>query len=157
MRKRIITPVEKQNVDCEFQWLDIENIAIVEITSEDAQFPIESALLPAQERGWQASTAGEQTVKIVFDTPQDIHMIRLIFTEFELERTQEYALSYSLDNDKSYQEIVRQQWTFSPNGSTTQSEEHQVDLQGVNILKLIINPDLNNNNAFASMKTLRLR
>jgi outer membrane receptor protein involved in Fe transport len=37
-------------------------------------------------------------------------------------------------------EIVRQQWNFSPAGSTTEIEDYAVDLDGVSVLELAIQP-----------------
>ena len=50
-------------------------------------------------------------------------------------RTQEFTLRYSRDNGQSFHEIVRQQWNFSPHGSTTELEEYQVDLSEVTTLE----------------------
>jgi hypothetical protein len=38
-------------------------------------------------------------------------------------------------------EVVRQQWNFSPDGSTSESEDYIVDLTAVSILELTIDPD----------------
>jgi hypothetical protein len=46
MRKRIITSVQQETSPPELEWLDLDMLAEVEITSEDAAHPIESALLP---------------------------------------------------------------------------------------------------------------
>ena len=156
MRKRIVNPVPLQSVDSKHQWLNLEKLATVEITSEDNQFPIESALLLSNASGWRASESGKQSIRLIFDTPQKIRQIRLNFEEYEVERTHEYVLRCSSDNGKSFQEIVRQQWNFSPRGSTREVEDYQVDLGEVTILELSITPNINNNNAFASMKMLRV-
>ncbi|PQP34590.1 carbohydrate-binding protein, partial [Desulfobacteraceae bacterium SEEP-SAG9] len=44
MRKRIITPVQQETASPDLEWLNMEGLAEVEITSEDAAHPIESAL-----------------------------------------------------------------------------------------------------------------
>ena len=156
MRKRIINPIQKQNVYSDQERLDIEKSAVVEVTSEDDAFPIESALLPGKVSGWRASGTGEQTIRLLFDNPQRLQRIRLNFEELEIERTQEYVLSWSPDGGQSYQEIIRQQWNFSPKGATSEIEDHQVELPAVTILELSINPDISENNAFASLERLRL-
>jgi len=156
MRKRIIDSNENQKVDSDHNWLDIEKIAIVEVTSEEEAFPIESALLLGKVSGWRASVQGKQVIRLVFDNPQKIQWIRLKFEELETERTQEYVLRWSADGDQSYQEIVRQQWNFSPEGAISQIEDYQVELPAVSILELAINPEITAGNAFASLKELRL-
>ena len=155
MRKRIINSVQ-QNVDSDHKWLDIEKIAVVEVTSEDDAFPIEFALLPGNVSGWRASDTGKQTIRLLFDNPQRLQRIRLKFEELEIERTQEYVLSWSSDGGQSFHEIIRQQWNFSPKGATSEIEDYQVELPAVTILELSINPDISENNAFASLEQLRL-
>jgi hypothetical protein len=156
MRKRIVNSVPQQNVDSDHKWLDIEKLAVVEVTSEDNEFPIESALLPGKVSGWRASDPGEQIIRLLFDNPQRLQWVRLNFEELEIERTQEYVLRWSPDGGQSYQEIIRQQWNFSPEGATSEVEDYQVELPAVTILELNINPDISEKNAFASIEELRL-
>jgi len=156
MRKRIVNPVHEQNVYSDQNWLDIEKLAVAEVTSEDDAYPIESALLPGNDSGWRASSPGEQMIRLLFDNPQRIQWIRLNFEELDIERTQEYVLRWSPDGGHSYQEIVRQQWNFSPEGATSEVEEYQVELPAVTILELSVNPDISEKNTFASLEELRL-
>ena len=156
MRKRIINPVQEQNVYSDQNWLDIEKLAVAEVTSEDGAYPIESALLSGNDSGWRASSPGKQMIRLLFDNPQGLQWIRLNFEELDIERTQEYVLRWSPDGGQSYQEIIRQQWNFSPEGATSEIEDYQVALPAVTILELSINPDISKRNAFASLKELRL-
>jgi hypothetical protein len=156
MRKRIIDSVDEQKISSDHEWLDIEKIAVVEVTSEDEAFPVESALLPGKGSGWRASGQGKQTIRLVFDNPQKLQWIRLKFEELEIERTQEYVLRWSPDGGQSYQEIVRQQWNFNPEDTTCEVEDYQVDLPAVTILELSINPDISDSNSFATLKELRI-
>ena len=156
MRKRIINPVQEQNVYSDQNWLDIEKLAVAEVTSEDGAYPIESALLSGNDSGWRASSPGKQMIRLLFDNPQGLQWIRLNFEELDIERTQEYVLRWSPDGGQSYQEIIRQQWNFSPEGATSEIEDYQVALPAVTILELSINPDISKRNAFASLKEFRL-
>ncbi|MFT6925713.1 MAG: hypothetical protein ACJAZP_001302 [Psychromonas sp.] len=156
MRKKIINSENKQEIIPDPKWLDIDNIALVEVTSEDQAFPIECALLPGKVSLWRASERGKQMIRLIFDNPQSIKEIRLKFEELKVERTQEYVLRCFQDGGQSYQEIVRQQWNFSPDGSTCEIEEYEVDLPAVTILELSINPDISDRNVFASLNELRL-
>ena len=156
MRKRIIGLEQNQVTDARPEWLDIENLAVVEISSENDAFPVESALRPGKGSGWRASDPGKQLVRLIFDNPQRLQWIRLVFEELEVERTQEFALRCSEDNGHSYREIIRQQWNFSPAGSTSEVENYHLDLAAVTILELSINPDIGGSKAFASLKELRL-
>jgi len=65
-------------------------------------------------------------------------------------------LRWSDNGGQSFQEIVRQQWNFSPQGATGESEDYRVSLSGVTILELSITPDISGRSAFASMAQLRL-
>lgn len=156
MRKVIINSIDKQKNNSDHKWLDIEKIAAVEVTSEQEAFPVEFALLPGKGPEWRASGEGKQVIRLIFDNPQKLQWIRLKFEELEVERTQEYVLRCSQDSGQSFQEIVRQQWNFSPEGATSEIEDYQVDLPEVTILELSINPDISKRNAFASLKELRL-
>jgi hypothetical protein len=134
----------------------VERLAEVEITSEDAAHPIESALLPGRAPGWRAAGPGKQTIRLLFDNPQRLRQIRLNFVETHTERTQEYVLRWSPDGGQSFREIVRQQWNFSPQGTTSETEDLHVELSAVTVLELIIIPDISGGNAFASLAQLRL-
>ena len=156
MRKSIITPVQQETASHDTNWLNIEELAEVEITSEDAARPIESALLPGRTSGWRASGPGKQTIRLLFAHPQQLRRIWLSFLEPHTERTQEYVLRWSPDNGQSFREIVRQQWNFSPAGATTETEDLHVELSAVTVLELNIIPDISGGNAFASLEQLRL-
>ena len=96
MRKRIIGPGPREVAAAEPVWLDLEHLAQVEITSEDVDHPIESALIPGTGLGWRAAQPGEQTIRLLFDEPLRLRRIHLVFYEGELERTQEFVLRWSL-------------------------------------------------------------
>lgn len=156
MRKRIITPVQHETTTLDQDWLNIEGLTDVEITSEDPAHPVESALLPVQSSGWRAAVPGRQTIRLLFNNPQRLQRIWLNFVESDTERTQEFLLRWSPDGGKSYQEIVRQQWNFSPNGATGETEDLHVELPAVTVLELSIIPDISGGNALASLAKLRL-
>ena len=156
MRKRIINPVQHETASLDQDWLDIEGLAEVEITSEDAAHPIESALLPGLASGWRAASPGKQTIRLLFANPQRLRRIWLNFVEPRTERTQEYVLRWSPDGGQSYREIIRQQWNFSPQGATSETEDLHVELPAVTVLELIIIPNISGGNAFASLAHLRL-
>lgn len=157
MRKRIIETAPPQDLPAGKSWLDLEAVAEVEITSEAPEYPIENALLPHGDgSGWRAAHPGEQTIRLVFDTPQRIRRIGLEFGDASTERTQEFALRWSADGGRSFTEIVRQQWNFSRTGATSETEDYQVDLQDVSVLELVIVPDISGGEARASLTRLRL-
>ncbi len=157
MRKEIIgtDTVSKQKPDA--AWLDLASIARVQITSEDPAFPIENALnsAPHNEAGWRAAGTGPQTISLLFDAPQEIRRISLHFIEQNEERSQEFLLRYSSASETD-REIVRQQWSFSPNGSAQESEDYTVQLHGVTKLELVIDPDRGRRQSLATLYAMRL-
>jgi|ERR1019366_5513245 hypothetical protein len=155
MRKRIINPVQQETASLDLEWLNIEELAEVEITSEDTAHPIESALLPGRS-GWRAAGPGKQTIRLIFDCPQRIQRILINFAEPSTERTQEYVLRWSPDGGQSFREIVRQQWNFSPQGAISETEDLHVELPSVTVLELSIIPDISGGDAFASLAQLRI-
>jgi hypothetical protein len=156
MRKTKIDPKKTELSSCsQEKWFDLEAIAAVEVTSEGLDFPIESALAAQSGRGWRAAENGEQIIRIVFDKPTRLRRIRLEFSEIGIERTQEFTLKWS-SPDGPLREIVRQQWTFSPRGSTSEIEDYRVNLDEVSVLELTLKPDLQPNCGLASLTAWRL-
>ena len=129
---------------------------MVEITSEDKDYPVESAFASGDAQGWRAAEAGAQTIRLVFDQPQGLKRISVVFEEKEIARTQEFVLRWSADGGNSFREIVRQQWNFSPPETIREVEEYQVELASVTVLELIIVPNVSGGSARASLKSLRL-
>ncbi len=156
MRKRIIEHGPRDNAAAEQGWLDLERLARVEITSEDVAHPIEAALIPGADSGWQAAQPGEQTIRLLFDEPLRLRRIHLAFREDRQERTQEFALRWSPDGGRSYREILRQQYNFSPPGAAREAEDYEIDLDAVTALELKIVPDISGGSARASLARLRV-
>jgi hypothetical protein len=138
------------------EWLDLEELAQVEVTSEDPARPIESALVPGEESGWRAALPGEQTIRLVFDRPQRVSRMWLLFIEPDTTRTQEFVLRWSPDGGRSFREILRQQWNFGPPETIREAEDYRVQLDGVTVLELVIVPDKRGGEARASLAQWRL-
>src|SRR5690348_12786663 len=103
MRKRLVTtPVQARGKG----WLDLEHAATVEVTSEDKDFPIESSLSIEPRQGWRAADPGAQTIRLVFDEPQELKRISLVFEEDQITRTQEFVLRASSNPGGPFREIV---------------------------------------------------
>lgn len=156
MRKRLVTSVRQDTPLPDHDWLNVDHLAEVEITSEDAAYSIESALMPDGRAGWRAAEPGMQTIRLLFSSPQQIRWIRLTFIETSVQRTQEYVLRWSHDSGQSFREIVRQQWNFDPYGASTETEDHRVELSGVTTLELSIIPNMSGGSAVASLAQFRI-
>ena len=148
MRKRKLGQEMPVPAKTEHNWLDLHTIAQAELSSEDEAHPFEAALSPGG-GGWRAAEAGEQTLRLLFDTPQKLTHIRLIFQENEQERTQQFLLRWC--SDGQCHDIARQQYNFSSPDSTLEIEEFHVDLHGVTSLDLSITPDISGGHSHASL------
>ena len=155
LRKRLISPIRPEASIVEPRWLQLDRAASVEVTSEDPQHPIEGALVRGDKRGWRASEAGTQMIRVIFDKPQNIERIELAFDENKSARTQEFVLRW-MPNMGQPREIVRQQWNFSPPATVHEAENFTVELSGVSTLELIITPNIGGGQDHASLSQLRL-
>jgi hypothetical protein len=157
MRKRIVSlegAVEKSGPRP--HWKDLGELATVEVTSENPGFPIESVFSFEPGDGWRASQKGEQHIRLIFDQPLPVRRMQLHFVEAERERLQEFTIQWSSAEGGQPKEIVRQQWNFSPRGSTSEIEDYEVNLEAVSVLELMIKPDLTHNEAVANLVAWRL-
>jgi hypothetical protein len=158
MRKSIVSPSPVAATPIRDNWRDLERIARVEITSEDEAFPIEHALGKTATTGWRAAGTGPQVIRLHFDEPLAIHRIELHFVDKTAERSQEFAVFAGSGTD--LREVVRQQFTFSPGGSTEEIEDYIVALDGVTVMELKIDPDRSHDpkqsQSYASLQSLRL-
>jgi hypothetical protein len=152
MRK---SPLEHQaGFQSDESWLDVENVASVQVTSEDPAFPIE--LVFSKTGSWRAAEKGEQVIRVIFDEPQTLRRISLCFSETKMARTQQFALRWSGQGGQTFHEIVRQQWNFSPHASTEEFEDYRVNLSGVSSLELVIQPEITAGNAVATLACWRM-
>lgn len=158
MRKVVVSQSGEKKVPEAGEWLDIEKIAVAEISSEDPGFPIDNALGGTETAGWRAAGPGPQKIRLLFDEPQKIRRIQLHFVDRESERSQEFWLLALVGDD--LREVARQQWNFSPNGATEELEDYKVELNGVKALELRIDPDRSHDpkqsKHVASLQRLRL-
>src|SRR6202158_6313994 len=154
MRKRIVgsSVIQGEARNLNDTWLDLEQIATVEVTSEDPHVPIEG-VFESSGIGWRASQDGEQQLRIIFDEPTTLHRIRLHFVEPKVERTQEFIIRWSSAQGGPARDVVRQQCTVSPAGSTSEVEHYDVNLERISILELSIRPDSNSGTGRATLLT----
>jgi hypothetical protein len=160
MRKSVVASSERASADAvaasDARWLDLEELAQIEVTSEEPKHPVEGALVLGDDRGWRAGQAGPQTIRILFDRPVAIRRMSLSFIEPELTRTQEFVIRWSPDGGRTLRDVVRQQWNFAPAGSAREAEDYRVELSDVTALELTIVPDISGGAARASLAQWRL-
>lgn len=137
----------------------IADIATVLVTSEAEDHPIDNAFDGRRGPGgsrWIAAGPGPQRVILAFDRPQTIRKIRMEVEEPEVSRTQEVEVSVSRDGGHTYRDLVRQEFNFSPPGTTFEREEWSVAAEGVTHLRLSIKPDKAGRPCRATLTTLAL-
>lgn len=155
MRKSILSSAADHEISSDDQWLNLEELASVEVSSEDPSHPFEDALHGDARHGWKAGVPGPQAIRLTFDEPQSIRRIRLEFREDGPERVQEFAL-YALTANQARKEVLRQQWTFSPGGSTHEIEDYPVELAAVTAIELQIDPGRHDKQRIASLQSIAL-
>jgi hypothetical protein len=158
MRKSIVSPSNAAATPIGELWRDLERIARVEISSENESFPIENALGKKATDGWKAATTGPQLIRLHFDEPLAVKRLQLHFVDKTSERSQEFAVFAGAGAE--LKEVVRQQWSFSPQGSTEETEDYTVNLSGITTLELRIDPDRSHDpklsKEYASLQSLKL-
>ena len=157
LRKQIIRPPVSGPTPDEN---DIAAVATVLATSESAGHPVDHAFDRHRGPGgsrWVAGEPGEQTLILAFDAPQSIRRVALEVEEAEVARTQELDLAVSSDGGVTYRELLRQEYNFSPPGTTFEREDWAVPAVGVTHLRLQIKPDKGGKLGRASITSLVLR
>jgi len=144
IRKRIVRDACLPPLDTDLPALDIPIIATVTITSEEADHPIEHVFDGQRGPGtsrWRAAGPGEQCLIINFDMPQTLHQLVLDIEELDTARTQELLISVSLDGGRTYRDVVRQEYNFSPPGTTYERETWALNTDHITHLAIHITPD----------------
>ena len=140
--------------------MDVAALATVAVTSEAAGHPVENAFDGRRGPGgtrWVADTPGEQTLLLAFDAPQHIEQVALEVEENHDSRTQELTLAVSQDGGRTYRELLRQEFNFSPPGTTFECETWTTAVGEVTHLRLRITPDKGSRPCRASLTALSLR
>jgi hypothetical protein len=156
LRKQIIPKSSRESASLEGE-IPVADVATVQVTSEQADHPIDNAF--DQNRGpggsrWIADTPGEQSVIVAFDSPQTIRQIGVEVEELAVSRTQELSLAVSSDGGCTYRELVRQEFNFSPPGTSFERELWAVAASAVTHLRLEIKPDRGGRVGRATLTTL---
>ena len=152
MRKQILPIGASTETDA----IDVRSLATVYVTSEDGAHPIDLAFDgqggPGATR-WLAGQAGPQTIIVAFDHPQTIHRVVIETEEREASRTQEMTLSLSKDGGRTYRDVRRQEFNFSPDGTTWEREDWTLAEPEVTHVRLAIKPDKGGGASRAALTT----
>jgi hypothetical protein len=136
----------------ESPWLDLRRLADVDVTSEDPEWPVAGIFACEASKAWIAGTSGIQVIQVHFYRPLRLTRIHLVCEEHTDTRTQEFVLRWRAADSAQVVDIVRQQFTFAPPGTTQQSEMYRVNLDDVSLLQLTIAPDISGGKAVATIQ-----
>ena len=139
--------------------IDLRTHATIHYTSEDPAHPVEHMLDGSSgmhaTRWASARPNTTEELLLEFDEPQHIVHIAYEVEERTLERTQEIRIEVSSDNGKHFRQVLVQEYTFSPGGSTFQCETLSFDLREVSHLRLIVVPNKSGSGT-ATLTSLKL-
>jgi hypothetical protein len=158
LRKQITPERPRVSVALENE-IEVARVASVQVSSEQNDHPIDHVFDGSRGPGgsrWIADGPGEQTVILVFDAPQTITRVVVEVEEVEVSRTQELSVSVSDDGGRTYRNLVRQEFNFSPPGTTFEREIWSVAAARVTHLRLEIKPDKGGRIGLATLTSLSL-
>ena len=158
LRKQVVPKRCSESASFEGE-ISIADVATVQVTSEEADHPIDNAFDHNRGPGgsrWIADGPGEQTVILLFDSPQMIRKIGVEVEELAVSRTQELSVSVSSDGGRTYRELVRQEFNFSPSGTSFERELWSASAGAVTHLRLEIKPDKGGRVGRATLTSLTL-
>jgi hypothetical protein len=92
----------------------------------------------------------------VFDSAQTIRRISVQIEEVAVSRTQELSVSVSSDGGRTYRQLVRQEFNFSPPDTSFEHEDWSVVADAVTHLRLEIRPDKGGRIGRATLTALSL-
>ena len=139
--------------------MPVLSLAAVQVSSEAVGHPISLVFDEAHGPGafhWRAAEPGDQTLTVAFHQPCTIERVIMETEECDVRRTQEVQLASSKDGGVTYRELVRQEFNFSPDGTTWEHEDWTVRQDQVTHLRLVIKPDKRRTDLFATLTSLVL-
>jgi hypothetical protein len=140
--------------------LHIPTLGTVLVTSESPEHPVDHLFDGRDGPGgtrWVASAEGEQTLILLFDTPQTIREVTLEAEEPLVNRTQVTTLALSQDGGQTYREVLRQEFNFSAPSTTFEREVWNVPAANLTSLRVTVKPDKGGGPGRASLTSLSLR
>lgn len=143
----------------ELRKLPLLSLAEVQASSETEENPILLAFDEGIGPGatyWKAGDPGEQTITVTFRKPSRLAQVTMEVEESEVARTQEVQLSLSTDGGRTFRELVRQEFNFSPDGATWEKEIWNIPQDQVTHVRLVIKPDKGRTDCYATLTSLGL-
>jgi hypothetical protein len=137
--------------------INVVTAATVLVTSEDPEHPVDHAFDSHRGLGgtrWIAGEPGEQTLIVAFDGTEAVGRVILEVEEPEVVRTHELQLAISSDGGRTYRDVLRQEYNFSPPGTTFEREDWAVSAAGATHLRLQVKPDKGDKPCRATLTSL---
>jgi len=157
MRRSVIDPsTARPELRSDGEWLNLEQVAKVEVTSEDPSFPIDYALASENGPGWRAADKGKQIIRIISISRHRFAGLSLSFRKLKLSEPRNSLF------DGRLRKAGRPQRSFASNGllvrmaRRSRSREYQVNLNNVCALELAVKPDLTPGNVIATLARWRV-
>jgi hypothetical protein len=126
--------------------IDLREVATLVYSSEAPEYPVEAVIDGHCGRGgtrWLAAEPDQPaTLMVEFDQPQKITRLVYEVEETSAERTQQMRIEASTDGGQTYQMVLVQEYTFSPQGATFERQDLRLlDWREVTHLRFIITPN----------------
>jgi hypothetical protein len=158
IRKQIV-PTLGEASGLEPSGIVVAEVAEVFVTSEAPEHPVDHIFDARRGQGgtrWMAAVPGDQTLILAFEPPQSMRKIVLEVEESGVDRTQEVTIALSQDGGQTYRELLRQEYTFSPSGTTFEREDWVIHAADITHLRIWIRPDKGGKPTFATITSLRI-
>ena len=136
-----------QNETTDASWLDLAVVADVAVMVGGRR----ESRVPGL---WSADRPGEQTIEIRFHDRTPVRRLRVVSSEVEQSRTQQMTIWVSLRGGEQHREVLRQQFSFGPNGATEKVDEYALHLEDVSSIQLRIVPSIDGRPAVARVSEL---
>jgi hypothetical protein len=95
-------------------------------------------------------------IEIRFHHPTSVSRLRVVSSEVEQLRTHEMTMWASVHRGARHREVLRQQFTFSPNGATEKSKKYTLQLEDMSTIQLRIVQSIDGRPAVARVSELRV-
>jgi hypothetical protein len=139
--------------------IDIARYATLAYWSEDPDHPLEHLIDrhfgPGATRWASARLNATEYIVLEFDHVQRVSRLIYEVEERREQRTQEVRVEVWSDRDRTYRQVLVQDYNFSPQGATFEHEDVQLDLPAISHMRLTIVPNKGGSGS-ATLTSLRL-
>ncbi len=139
--------------------IDIVSHAALAYSSEDPNHPLEHLFDrhfgPGATRWASARPNSTEYIVLEFDHVQRVSRLIYEVEERRQQRTQEVRVEVWSDRDRTYRQVLVQEYNFSPQGATFEHEDVRLDFPAISHMRLIVVPN-KTGSGVATLTSLRL-